>query len=119
MIGALALLLAYQLAGEVIRVAFALPVPGPVIGMLLLFASLMLRGGPAPSNLRETAQGLLQHLSLLFVPAGTGVMLHLERIKDEGLPILVALVVSTLLGLAVTAGTLHGLARRGKEASPP
>ncbi|MDY0013048.1 MAG: CidA/LrgA family protein [Rhodocyclaceae bacterium] len=119
MIGALALLLAYQLAGEVIRVAFALPVPGPVIGMLLLFVSLALRGGPAPGKLRKASQGLLRHLSLLFVPAGTGVMLHLDRLQDEGLPILAALVVSTLLALVATAGTLHLLTKKSQKGPAP
>lgn len=111
MIAALALLLGFQLAGEAIRLALGLPVPGPVIGMLLLLALLILRGGPSPDQ-RTTASGLLQHLSLLFVPAGTGVMLHAHRLGDEGLAILVALVVSTLLGLAVAALTLHLLTRR-------
>lgn len=111
MIAALALLLGFQLAGEVIRLALGLPVPGPVIGMVLLLALLILRGGPSP-NLRSTSGGLLQHLSLLFVPAGTGVMLHVQRLGAEGPAILVALVVSTVLGLAVAALTLHLLTRR-------
>lgn len=111
MIAALALLLGFQLAGEVIRLALGLPVPGPVIGMVLLLAVLILRGGPSP-NLRSTSGGLLQHLSLLFVPAGTGVMLHVQRLGAEGPAILVALVVSTFLGLAVAALTLHLLTRR-------
>jgi holin-like protein len=111
MIAALALLLGFQLAGEVIRLALGLPVPGPVIGMVLLLAVLILRGGPSP-NLRSTSGGLLQHLSLLFVPAGTGVMLHAQRLGEEGPAILVALVASTFLGLAVAALTLHLLTRR-------
>ena len=78
MLAAITLLLLFQLAGEAIALFFALPVPGPVIGMGLLFAALALRGGPS-IELRGTAQNLLQHLSLLFVPAGVGVMLHAQR----------------------------------------
>ncbi|MDR2837511.1 MAG: CidA/LrgA family protein, partial [Azonexus sp.] len=60
MISALSLLLVFQLAGEVLARTLALPVPGPVIGMLLLFLFLALRGG-ASDELRQTSQNLLQH----------------------------------------------------------
>lgn len=102
MLVALTQLLLFQLAGEVLARALDLPVPGPVIGMLLLFLALLARGGPT-TELRSTSQGLLQHLSLLFVPAGTGVMVHLHRIADEWLALAVALLFSTLVTLAVTA----------------
>jgi holin-like protein len=81
-ISALTVLLIFQLIGEVLARSLDLPVPGPVIGMLLLFLALLLRGGPG-DGLRTTSQNLLQHLSLLFVPAGTGIMLHLHRVADE------------------------------------
>ncbi|MBS1161885.1 MAG: LrgA [Proteobacteria bacterium] len=102
MLAALTQLLIFQLIGEVIARALELPVPGPVIGMLLLFLALGLRGGPE-HELQTTSQNLLQHLSLLFVPAGTGVMVHLHRIADEWLALLVSLLVSTLATLLVTA----------------
>lgn len=102
MIAALTQLLLFQLAGEVIARGFDFPVPGPVIGMALLFLFLALRQGPG-EEMRKTAQGLLQHLSLLFVPAGTGVMLHLHRLQDEWLPLLLSLLVSTAATLVVTA----------------
>lgn len=111
MIAALTQLLLFQLTGEVIARWFDLPVPGPVIGMLLLFFALVLRSGPSP-GLQSTSQGLLQHLSLLFVPAGTGVMVHFHRIETEWLPIVLSLFVSTLLTLAVTALLLKILAPR-------
>ena len=110
MLNAVTLLLLFQLAGEATTLFFALPVPGPVIGMALLFAALALRGGPS-GELRETAQNLLQHFSLLFVPAGVGVMLHFQRMADEWLPILIALVASTFITIAVTALVLHALTR--------
>lgn len=104
-------LLLFQFVGEVIVLAGALSVPGPVVGMLLLFVALALRGGPSAAQ-RSHAQGLLQHLALLFVPAGTGVMLHLQRLTDEGVPLILALVLSTLITLAVTALLLRALTRR-------
>lgn len=102
MIGALATLLCCQLAGELIARVTALPVPGPVIGLLVLFALLAARRG-APAELQVAADGLLRHLSLLFVPAGVGVMLHAARLEAEWPAILAAIVISTGLTIVVTS----------------
>lgn len=110
MLGALTVLLVFQLAGEVIVQFAGLPVPGPVIGLLLLFLGLCLRGSLA-EPLRDTANGILQHLSLLFVPAGVGVMVHFSRVSGEWLPILAAVVVSTALAIAVSALVMRALMR--------
>lgn len=115
MIAAFTWLLLYQLAGEVIARLLSLPVPGPVIGMVLLFGTLVVRGRmgrPIPLVMQQTASTLLQHLSLLFVPAGTGVMLYLQLIADEWLPITAALIVSTLGGMTVSALILKTLVRQ-------
>jgi holin-like protein len=108
MLGAFTLLLVYQLIGELLVYLTGLPVPGPVVGMLLLFVSLVARGA-APQWLRDTCQGLLAHLSLLFVPAGVGVLLHFQRLGAEWLPIAVALVVSTVITIGVTALVMRAL----------
>ena len=111
MLNAITLLLVFQLAGEVIARALALPLPGPVLGMALLFIALLVRGGPGKS-LHYTAHGLLGHLSLLFVPAGAGIMLHTERLAGEWQALMAALVISTLAALAVSALVLGALLRR-------
>jgi holin-like protein len=108
MLGAFTVLLVYQLVGEVFVRVTGLPVPGPVIGMLLLFLTLLARGS-VPAWLRDTCQGLLSHLSLLFVPAGVGVMLHFKRLGAEWLPIVVALVASTVITIGVTALVMKAL----------
>jgi holin-like protein len=113
MIGALTLLLVFQLIGEVLVRAIELPVPGPVVGMGLLLVALVIRGGPG-QDLRNTSNGLLQHLSLLFVPAGAGVMLHFRRLADEWLPLMVALALSTVLAIAVAALVLNALTRHDR-----
>jgi len=101
MLEALATLLVFQAIGEVLSYLLRLPVPGPVLGMALLLGLLLLR--PATiDGLRPTSLELLKHLSLLFVPAGVGVMLHVARIGNEWLPIVVSLLVSTALAIAVT-----------------
>lgn len=117
MLAALTILLVFQLIGEVLARALQLPVPGPVIGMLLLFAALLLRRGPGVP-LRDTSQTLLQHLSLLFVPAGTGIMVHLARVADEWLPLAASLLISTVASLAVTALVMKWCLRRSAAATP-
>lgn len=110
MVAGLAWLLVFQLAGEIIARALQWPVPGPVIGMVLLFLALVLRRGPS-DDLQTTGQGLLRHLSLLFVPAGAGIMVHLHRVADEWWPLLVSLLVSTTASLAVTALVMYWVAK--------
>ncbi|MFA7428749.1 MAG: CidA/LrgA family protein [Rhodospirillaceae bacterium] len=110
MVNALLALLLCQLAGEaLVRVTDA-PVPGPVLGLVILLGGLSLlrlARGPGvesvPEPLEKVSAGLLSHLSLLFVPAGVGVMVHAQRIKADWAPLTVALIGSTLLTIAVTA----------------
>ncbi|MBK1645406.1 CidA/LrgA family protein [Thiocapsa imhoffii] len=108
MLEALTLILVCQLIGETLVLLTGLPIPGPVLGMLLLLVWLFLRGGISES-LGRTADSLLAHFSLLFVPAGVGVMLHWERIQGQWLALAVALVLGTLITLAVTALTMVGV----------
>ncbi|WP_295456546.1 CidA/LrgA family protein [uncultured Thiodictyon sp.] len=107
---ALTLILICQLAGEVTVRAAGLPVPGPVLGMLLLLAWLWLRGGIS-ERLGQTADSLLGNLSLLFVPAGVGVMVHWARVQEQWVAIAAALLFGTLITLAVTALTMMGVQR--------
>lgn len=115
MLSALTQLLIFQLAGEFIARSLALPVPGPVLGMLFLFFALLLRQGPS-AELQTSSQNLLQHLSLLFVPAGTGIMVHLHRIATEWLPLLLSLLISTVATLIVTALVMKLCQRRSGTA---
>ena len=110
MLRALLTLLLCQFLGEIAANALALPLPGPVIGLVLLLALLIARGG-ADEPMRAASQRLLQYLSLLFVPAGVGILQHLHRVEREWLPIAVSLVVSAVLTVAVTAFTIRALAR--------
>lgn len=111
MIHAFAALLVFQFLGEVLSHGLHLPLPGPLVGMLLLFFALLLRGS-VPAPLASTSGLLLQHMMLMFVPPVAGVMLHFERVAREWQPFLVASVVSTLVALVVTALTLQWLLRR-------
>lgn len=102
MIGAMAVLLSLQLIGEVAVQISGLPIPGPVVGMILLFIGLGWRESLLDA-LRTTAETLLSHLSLLFIPAGVGIIQHGARLADEWLALLAAMVLSTLITVAVTA----------------
>ena len=110
MLRALTTLIACQLAGEVIARAMALPLPGPVLGLVLLLGLLLVRGGP-DAEMRDASGGLLRHLSLLFVPAGVGVVTQLDALAQDWAAIAVAIVVSTALGLAVTGLVMQRLSR--------
>ena len=101
----LAWLLAMQSLGELLSRGLALPFPGPVIGMLLLL--LALRWAPVREPVAACANFLLSHLSLLFVPVGVGVMTHLGLLNQYGVRMLLVIVLSTWIGLAVTALTLR------------
>jgi putative effector of murein hydrolase LrgA (UPF0299 family) len=103
-------ILTCQLAGELFVTVARLPFPGPVAGMALLFVFLVVRGR-IPDNLASTGDALLSNLSLLFVPAGVGIMAHLALLRNEWPALSVALVGSTLATVAVTAALMVALKR--------
>lgn len=110
MIHALLVLLACQLAGEAATRGLGLPFPGPVLGMILLVAALTVV--PRLADLmRPLTSGILGHMSLLFVPAGVGVVGHFAALGAQGLGLMLALVVSTIAAIMVGALTFAGVAR--------
>lgn len=117
MIYALTALIAFQFLGELLAHWFSLPLPGPLVGMLLLFAALLALGR-VPEALTRTAGTLLQHMMLLFIPAIVGVMVHFDRVAREWQPFLIASVVGAAVTLVVTAQTLRWLLRAKPQAKP-
>jgi putative effector of murein hydrolase LrgA (UPF0299 family) len=120
MLLSLGLILLCQLIGEAIARGTGVAVPGPVIGLVLCVLLLLTRdriGRWAPAELRDgtfeqTGRGILSHLSLLFIPAGVGVVQRLDVLAGNALPIAAAVLVSTVLALAVTAWVFSAIARR-------
>ncbi len=104
MILPIAILLMCQLAGETLARALLLPVPGPVLGMALLLVGFGVIPR-LPSLMMPVAQGLLGHLSLLFVPAAVGVVSYVSIMGDVGAALLVAIIGSTVLALVVSVLT--------------
>ncbi|MGA2056222.1 MAG: CidA/LrgA family protein [Bradyrhizobium sp.] len=113
MIASLSLILLCQLAGEALVRSLGLPMPGPVIGLMLLLLLLLLRDrfallarGPLQGDgVESTSRGLLANLSLLFVPAGVGVVQKMNLIVDHGVAFLGVLAISVLITLLVTVAT--------------
>ena len=105
----LTLLLVCQLIGETVATGLQLPIPGPVLGMSLLFLGLVVRRG-STAGLDDFSLGLLQHLGLLFVPAGVGVILHLQLLAEAWLPIAGALLFGTAITIVVTGWLMQRLA---------
>ena len=86
MLSAIALILAFQVVGEVISRSAGIPVPGPVIGMILMLLAFFVKDDLI-GRIRPTGGVLLSNLSLLFVPAGVGVMRYGDLFLREGLAI--------------------------------
>lgn len=111
---ALLALLACQLIGEtlarVLASGFGLGLPGPVLGMILMLGALR-ASARLTDTIRPVAQGILAHLSLLFVPAGVGVVGHLATLGGQTVAILLAVIASTILAIAAGAVTFTLVAR--------
>lgn len=117
MLPTLALLLTCQLIGEVVARGVGLPVPGPVLGLALLLIVLATRPALA-RTLRPTVQVILAHLSLMFVPAGVGVIGNLDVLSEDWVALLIILVVSTLLAMLASVGTFLAMRRLTEGRQP-
>jgi holin-like protein len=127
-IASLSLILLCQLAGEIFVRGLKLPMPGPVIGLMLLLVLLlardrfeMLARGPLQGDGVENAsRGLLANLSLLFVPAGVGVVQKLDLVAEYGIAFLGVLAISVMVTLLVTVATFLLASRlMARERRPP
>jgi holin-like protein len=113
MIASLSLILVCQLIGEVLVRGLNLPMPGPVIGLVLLLLLLLARDrfaalarGPLRDDgVESVSRGMLAHLSLLFIPAGVGVVQKLDLLAEHGIAILALLAASVVITLLVTVAT--------------
>lgn len=118
MIAAIAGLLFCQLLGEVLVRALSLPLPGPVAGMGLMFAYLSFRGrrrgadpGLVPEHIGQVSDTLLRNLSLLFIPAATGIVQYFGLLGRYGWAIALSVMISTALAMVVTVLVFLGVAR--------
>ncbi len=115
MLEGLTILISLQFLGEILAGVTRLPIPGPVIGLGLLAGYALWRGA-MPAAIEVAGDSILKHLSLLFVPAGVGLIAFGERLLSEGLRLAIVLVASTALTMAVTALAFRFLTRSPAEA---
>ena len=106
--------LGFQLIGELTNVLLKVPVPGPVIGMLLLFGLLVYQG-ELPKELDDLSGALLRHLYLYFIPAAVGVTAHIAMVANQVVSILVAVIVSSLLALLVAGLLMQWLGKASAD----
>ncbi len=118
MIGAIFLLFACQLAGEIAVRTVGLPVPGPVLGMVFLFLWLCLRK-TVSEHTETVSSALLGNMSLLFVPAGVGVIRYTDQIQNEALAILVSIVVGTVITILIVAKVAQALMPKAHPGHAP
>src|SRR5258708_14595186 len=113
MIASLSLILLCELGGEVIVRGLALPMPGPVVGLLFLLLlllardrfSILARGPLQDDGVENASRDLLANLSLLFVPAGVGVVQKLDLVAAHGIAIVAVLPMSWAVTLLVFVAT--------------
>ncbi len=110
LVPAFAIILLFQLVGEVISRGLHLPLPGPVLGMVGMVVALT--AFPKLSAIvTPVGQGLLRHLSLLFVPVGVGIVANLRTIEEHWLAISASVFLSTLFAILVGVYTFTFVAR--------
>ncbi len=109
MLASFTIIMVCEVAGDLLHDLLNLPVPGSVIGMVLLLVGLIVNGG-LPEELDRAASGILSYLPMMFVPAGVGIMVHFDLLRAEWPAIVAALVMSSLIALVVT-----GVAMRSAE----
>ena len=114
MIPGLAILFCFLAVGEELGRLSGIAVPGSVLGMLLLAAALRLNLLRAES-VQAAADALLDNLSLLFVPAGVGLMLYFDLPARDWWSLAAALVPSTFLVLAAVGRLQQALERQPRE----
>ena len=111
----------FQLVGEFLQKYFVLAIPGPVIGLLLMLVALLLQRGSRDSDsdfghkVINASNHLLQYLSLLFVPIGVGVVMHLQLLESQLVKVLGVIIIGTLLTIVVTAALFQVLRKRGVD----
>ena len=112
-------LLAFQVLGELASKFLVSFIPGPVVGLMLLLVFLAARGS-VPTSLKQTAESILQHLALLFIPASAGVVMFLPLLRENLTAVLCALVISVVASIGVTALCLRfmGEIRSDDEHAP-
>ncbi|MFN5026822.1 MAG: CidA/LrgA family protein [Candidatus Fonsibacter ubiquis] len=119
MLRAIFVIFFFQLLGEAIKKFFEMRIPGPVLGLILLLIFLIFLKRfktAAITNLKEdvinTSNYILNYLSLLFVPIGVGVVMHLSYLENNLFKVLIIVFISTILTIGLTAFLMEKINKR-------
>lgn len=110
LVPAFAIILLFQLIGEVISRGAHLPLPGPVLGMVFMVVGLSVSRRLA-DIITPVAQGILRYLALMFVPVGVGIVASMPILREHWVALSASIIVSTLLAIVVGAVTFTVVAR--------
>lgn len=110
LVPAFAIILLFQLVGEVLSRAVHLPLPGPVLGMVFMVIALSMF--PKLGDMvTPVAQGILRYLALMFVPVGVGIVANIPTIEAHWLAISASVFLSTIIAIVVGSLTFVAVAR--------
>ena len=119
MLVAIFIIFVLQLIGEALQKYFDLAIPGPVIGLILMLFMLMVTKSKIHldivalrKNIITTSENLLKYLSLLFVPIGVGVIMHLQLLETQLLRILLVIVMGTVCTMIFTAAVFSKISKK-------
>ena len=112
----------FQLIGEVIQQYFEMLIPGPVVGLILLLMALICTGVTTSpvivalsTSIYQSAEGILRYLSLLFIPIGVGVIMHLQYLENNILSVMAVILIGTVLSLGLTAVLFERLTKHNDD----
>lgn len=105
------LIISFTYLGEIASKVLHLPIPGSVIGMLLLFAALYFKVVKV-DDVETVGTFLLDNLSILFLPAGVGIMVYFPVIKNHWLSLLIVVIITTALTMGVVGKVVQGVKRK-------
>jgi holin-like protein len=98
----LLIVLAMYFSGEILTIFFNLPVPGNIMGMILLL--ILLCTNVIKLEMVDTVSNFfLDHLAFFFIPAGVGLLTSLSVIKDSYIRLLIVCFLTTVITISVTA----------------
>ena len=119
MLRAIFVIFFFQLLGEALKKFFDMRIPGPVLGLIFLLVVLIFlkrfKTG-AITNLKDdvinNSNYILNYLSLLFVPIGVGVVMHLSYLENNLFKVLIIVFISTILTIGLTAFLMEKINKR-------
>ncbi|MDM1707647.1 CidA/LrgA family protein [Thiopseudomonas alkaliphila] len=110
----LSMLILFQLLGTAINVLFLPMLPGPILGFVLMFVYLLLRGGVS-ENINLASSSLLKYLPLLLTPPAVGIMAHTDAVMADFWAIFGSLVISVLVSVVVIGLLMQFLIHRQQQ----